>query len=235
MNTKNSTIELILGGISLIFILISLWGDRHHAGFILLGLSLLITIAGIGTSFSKKERERVIQRTQADLPEKADVIGSPEAMEKMRRRGHIMFIVGIVLFLIWTHFYGFTSLSTYSWGEASPVNSSQSVAVKHTKVTLQEIKETGRYVSGVPATENDIKNNKAVFYIGGKVTPINIELPQYAWHTDAETKVKTLWIVIQAEENSGIRAYGAINPETSESMAGLESEFELIGMNAPAN
>jgi hypothetical protein len=101
------------------------------------------------------------------------------------------------------------------------------------KITLEEIKEKGLYVSGRPATKEDASQGKAAFSIDPSSTAIEITIPQYAWHTDENTKERTLWIIIQAEQQNAIRAYGAINPETGAIFAGLEREFELIGESVP--
>ncbi len=81
-------------------------------GHYLLGLSIIIIIAGIAISFSKKEREHARERAVADLPEQVELINTPDADKKTQRRGYYLLVFGIVLFLIWSWFFGFSSLST---------------------------------------------------------------------------------------------------------------------------
>lgn len=98
------------------FSVLYLWQDYKknplNLGYYLLGMSLLITIAGIGTSFSKKERERTRERVTAELPERALLINSPDADNKSKHRGYILLAIGIILFIVWMTIYGFSSLST---------------------------------------------------------------------------------------------------------------------------
>jgi hypothetical protein len=102
------------------------------------------------------------------------------------------------------------------------------------KVSLEDILNSGEFISGVSATADDVSNHRAVFTINnGAGNPIDIPIPQYAWHIHHETGERTLWVVVQAEEQAGIRAYGAIDTQTGGSMTGLETEFELIGEKAP--
>jgi hypothetical protein len=66
---------------------------------------------------------------------------------------------------------------------------------------------------------------------GGVVvgTPLKIDVPQYAWHVDAETKKRTQVIVIQAERAQGIDMIGYLNLATGSFGAGTLPEFELLG------
>jgi hypothetical protein len=98
------------------FLALNLWQDykrnQKSLGYYLLGLSILITIAGIGMSFSKKERERIRKQLVAELPDRASLIEYPDADKKTRRRGYILAVVGIILFITWLKIYGFLSLSS---------------------------------------------------------------------------------------------------------------------------
>jgi hypothetical protein len=66
-------------------------------------------------------------------------------------------------------------------------------------------------ISGRLATEQDIKDGKAVFYISGdrsELKPLDISLPACAiWH-DAQSKKDTPVILIQAEETPKLKAVG---------------------------
>ena len=58
-------------------------------------------------------------------------------------------------------------------------------------------------ISGRLATETDVKNGLAVYYIDSKGidhTPYKIELPKLAYLTDFDTKKEELVVVIQIEE-----------------------------------
>ena len=98
------------------FLILYLWQDYKKnpisLGYYLLGKSVLITIAGIGMSFSKKERERTRERVTAELPERALLINSPNADSRAKHRGYILLAIGIMLFIVWLTVYGFSSLST---------------------------------------------------------------------------------------------------------------------------
>lgn len=92
-----------------------LWRDYKknplNLGNYLLALSVLITIAGIGVSFSKNERQRTRERVIAELPDRASLIENPDADKKTKHRGYILLAVGIVLFVAWCTIYGFSSLA----------------------------------------------------------------------------------------------------------------------------
>ena len=75
-------------------------------GYTLLGTSVILTIAGIAMSFSKKERERMQKRVMTELPERSASLGSPEALKTAQRRGYITFAAGVILFFIWLSFFG---------------------------------------------------------------------------------------------------------------------------------
>jgi len=94
-----------------------------------------------------------------------------------------------------------------------------------------------KYITGRAATENDITNGSAVFLLQsdgepiGK--PIDINLPQYALHTDAETNIVTKVIIIQAEEDGEREVLGAIIIKSNEYIVGLFNEFKLLGSEMP--
>lgn len=98
------------------FLILLLWQNYKenplNLGYYLLGMSILTTIAGIGISFSKAERERTRKRVIEELPERTSLINSPNTDIKHKHRGYIMLIIGIILFIVWLKIYGFSSLST---------------------------------------------------------------------------------------------------------------------------
>lgn len=113
MNKKTSWSGVVVSAGVLIFLI---WqdykNDKFNLGHYFLGISILVIISGIVMSFSKKERERARKRAIADLPERASLIDTPDADEKAKRRGYIMLIIGVILFITWSTIYGFSSLST---------------------------------------------------------------------------------------------------------------------------
>jgi len=90
------------------------------------------------------------------------------------------------------------------------------------------------YVTGRVATKADVESGRAVFVaenngvLLGK--PAGITLPQYAWHRDGTKKVAV--IVIQAEDVGPQRILGA-KIVAGGHLAGLETEFELLGQEPP--
>ena len=94
------------------------------------------------------------------------------------------------------------------------------------------------FVSGRPATFEDVKKGCAAFVIGKAGmpagTPLDIKVPQYAWHVDQGSGKKAPVILIQAEENSGIKAVGFRNLDTQGLEAGLLTEMVLLGTEKPA-
>lgn len=96
---------------------------------------------------------------------------------------------------------------------------------------------TIKFVSGRSATEADINEGAAVFMLqseGENIgTPLNISLPQYAYHKDVDSGVITEVVIIQAETARGNDMYGALEIETNGFMVGTAPEFELLGNNVP--
>lgn len=96
---------------------------------------------------------------------------------------------------------------------------------------------TIKYVSQRSATEADINEGAAVFLLqseGANIgSPMNLDIPQYAIHTDGETGEKSNVVVIQAEEANGQQVIGALIVGSNEFMAGLANEFNLLGKVVP--
>lgn len=93
------------------------------------------------------------------------------------------------------------------------------------------------FVKSKPASDEDAKKGCAAFVIkkGEQLigTPINIEIPQYAYHVDHTTGKKTPVVIIQAEENSNIKAVGYKEVGTSTYGAALLEEMNLLGSKKP--
>ena len=91
------------------------------------------------------------------------------------------------------------------------------------------------FTSGRAATEADVEAGRAAFVIkiDGEPAgdPIDIQIPQFAYHITGETKIPV--VIIQAESNSGVEAVGYIIIESRAIGAGLLTEFELLGADAP--
>lgn len=94
------------------------------------------------------------------------------------------------------------------------------------------------FVSGRPATFEDVKTGCAAFVIGKAGmpagTPLDIKVPQYAWHVDQGSGKKAPVILVQAEESSGIKAVGFRNLDTRGLEAALLTEMVLLGTEKPA-
>lgn len=93
------------------------------------------------------------------------------------------------------------------------------------------------FVRGRPATESDVDAGHAAFVLQpqGKQMPtaLRIQIPQYAYHRDGETGVRTPGIIIQAEQAAGTRIVGMRKLEGGALMAGLVEEFEFLGTRRP--
>jgi len=96
---------------------------------------------------------------------------------------------------------------------------------------------TSGFVSGRPATQQDVRDGNAVFVaeVGGKVIgqPLPIDIPQYALHVDGDTQQRTRVIVVQAERAGGIEMVGFRNIATGGDGVGTRPEFELLGRSKP--
>jgi hypothetical protein len=96
---------------------------------------------------------------------------------------------------------------------------------------------TIKYVSERSATEADVNEGAAVFLLQSEGvnigSPMNLEIPQYAIHTDGETGEKSNVVVIQAEEANSQQVIGALIVGSNEFMAGLANEFKLLGKVIP--
>lgn len=96
---------------------------------------------------------------------------------------------------------------------------------------------TIKFVSNRLATEEDLAQGAAVFLMKpdnqNPGVPINIALPQYAIHTDERTGEKSNVVVIQAEEANNQQIFGALVIATNTHLAGMSSEFLLLGDNKP--
>jgi len=107
VNNKNWL--LMLG-----FLIIIFWQAyiNDQLGHYFLFASIMAIILGIAMSFSKKEREANLKRVLGDLPERAHLIDTPDAGRIIQRKGYIVLIAGIILFIIWSQIYGLSSLSS---------------------------------------------------------------------------------------------------------------------------
>jgi len=94
---------------------VSMWSlyqrDHKSLGFIFLFGSILTIIAGFTTLVSKRTRQRARAITLATEPYPAASFDSSEAEKKAQRRGYIILLIGVVMFLTWSVFYGFSSLA----------------------------------------------------------------------------------------------------------------------------
>jgi len=95
------------------------------------------------------------------------------------------------------------------------------------------------HIKGRSATEDDVNAGRAVFMLqaeDGTVNgePIDIDIPQYAIHTNEETGEETPGVVIQAEHAvQGPQAIGFLPVGKDEFQVGLIHEFRLLGTSKP--
>ncbi len=93
------------------------------------------------------------------------------------------------------------------------------------------------FVSGRPATVADVKAGCAVFVAtsNGKPVgkPLDIEIPQYAIHTDRKTGKKSRVIVIQAEEAEGMKVVGYKIVGTRRKVVDMLDSLVLLGAEKP--
>jgi hypothetical protein len=89
------------------------------------------------------------------------------------------------------------------------------------------------FITGRSATQQDIADGNAVFVaeVGGRIVgiPLNITVPQYAFHVDQKTGARTRVIVLQAERAGSLEMIGYVDPETDTYGVGTAPEFELLG------
>jgi len=94
-----------------------------------------------------------------------------------------------------------------------------------------------KFTAGRTATQEDVAAEKAVFVLdnGGVSvgTPIDMTIPQYAFHVNSDTGEKTPCIIIQAEQADGQKVIGAESVLDRSFMAGTLPEFELLGTSKP--
>lgn len=93
------------------------------------------------------------------------------------------------------------------------------------------------FVSGRPATVADVKAGCAVFVATSNGRPVgkplDIEIPQYAIHTDRKTGNKTRVIVIQAEEAEGMKVVGYEIVGTRRKVVDVLASLVLLGSEKP--
>ena len=90
------------------------------------------------------------------------------------------------------------------------------------------------FITGRAATQADVAAGNAIFAAGAGETivgtPLQISIPQYAYHNEAGKKVPV--VIVQAEEVRGKRIVGA-REFGGQELAGLLEEFELLGTSLP--
>ncbi len=94
-------------------------------------------------------------------------------------------------------------------------------------------------VLGRAASEKDVAAGLAVFVLKSDDDtvigqPINMVLPQYAYHINAETNERTPCVIVQAEEVNDQQFCGCVSVINGSLLVGLIGEFELHGRNIPS-
>ena len=89
------------------------------------------------------------------------------------------------------------------------------------------------FISGRAASQADVEEGNAVFTaeVDGVAVgrPLAIDIPQYAWLTDTETKERKRVVVLQAEHANGTDLVGFFDLETSVVGVGTLHDFQLLG------
>ncbi len=103
--------------------------------------------------------------------------------------------------------------------------------------TWPALPQTG-FIRGRAAGVADQEAGNAVFVaqVGDQVVgqPIDIVIPQYAFHVDAKTSVRTPVIVLQAERAQGLEVVGYVIIATGDHAIGKLQELELLGLQPPS-
>jgi hypothetical protein len=93
------------------------------------------------------------------------------------------------------------------------------------------------FVSGRAATDADVQAGNAAFVLkeGGVPAgiPLDLPVPQYAIHVDAETGWQTAGVVIQAEEAGSLSIVGMLVLRDGSHLVGRLGEFTLLGIVKP--
>lgn len=91
------------------------------------------------------------------------------------------------------------------------------------------------FVSGRPATDEDVKAGNAVFVLKAYGTyfgrPMNVTIPQYAYFTKSGEKPEPV-IVVQAEIGKGIKLFG-VRQFDGQAATARDSEIRLLGTAPP--
>lgn len=92
-------------------------------------------------------------------------------------------------------------------------------------------------VSGRAASKADVQEGRAVFLLQAEDVsagfPLDIAIPQYAYHIDSETNERSAVVIIQAEKLDDKSYAGALDIESGRYLVAFLWEFELIGTEAP--
>jgi hypothetical protein len=111
-SAPQSWISMIAGAI---LVVVTLWAnyvrDPAFVGFFLLGMSILFAIVGGVLAFNKKERAISRKLGAIQEPAFAASLEAPDADRIQQRRGYITLLAALLLFLLWSWFYGFSSLA----------------------------------------------------------------------------------------------------------------------------
>ena len=92
------------------------------------------------------------------------------------------------------------------------------------------------FIAGRAATRADVEAQRAVFVAESNGVPLgkplDIAIPQYAWHLDGRSRTPV--IIIQAERAGDQSIVGAKRAD-GQYLAALLNEFELLGQKPPKN
>jgi len=93
---------------------------------------------------------------------------------------------------------------------------------------------TSGFIRGRTATKEDVTTGVAAFHLASKDgipegRPLEIDVPQYAYHQDEEAGIDTPVIIIQAETNGDMSVIGYMEAKTAIIGVGTLPEFRLLG------
>ena len=114
---------------------------------------------------------------------------------------------------------------------------SQQKPIMKDSVTWPDLPTKG-FIRGRAASKDDITKGNAAFVLADqdgnpRGKPIDIEIPQYCYHINAETRRRSPAILIQAEQDNHGRQLVAIQQIGGGNMVCLLAELELLGKDRP--
>lgn len=93
------------------------------------------------------------------------------------------------------------------------------------------------FVVGHSATRSDINSGSAIFVLEEDGVPmghpLQMQIPQYGYHIDAQSKKRTPCIVVQAESFRGVNLVGFREVGTHREAVDVDENFQFLGCSEP--